>query len=722
MPPPRILFVYQYLTLGGVEIVIHTRLKEMARLGVPSKALFFYDLGGRSIFQDLKDQIVVTSNPDEQRELLDEFSPEFVVTFDSPQIIPVAKAVNPDCRIIYEAHTIYPRNFRPLRDKDLMGQCAAIFVPSEHQRVRRFETSHLPVFVVPNALKEEFFQDSEAEGRRPEQPIVVWVGRIDDRKNWRGFISVAFEIRTAANPEFWMVGGARALPEAQRQLWRAISKKGLEEELRWFPAIQHDKMPGLLRHVSRSGGCLLSTSRTESFGIAVLEAMACGCPVVVPEVGALVDLVKDGTTGRIYAPGSNAGAARSTLDLLSHPADARRMAKQAEEFARQFSPKESTRHFLECVENLDLQSTINGAGTPSGLRTSGKTPQDLEFEQAVIDHFRSGTNLDVKTPAWEAAVKSWIRYALETNARGQELSRRLEPFLSARWGKQYSWRGRKVLDVGCAYGGTLKTYVRLGAEVVGIDVNSDFLELAKLNLRDEAPGKITLRCGSIETIDPARLGQFDLIIIDNALEHVDNPEAVARILADLLLPDGALYTAVPNPFAPPQVTADPHFGVFGITLLEREIAVRYFEEIRPLWTYEVGQYPNLEDLLLWYSDSGLSVQFIDLDSSIPSEPAARDARIAELTRNVDGIQNALEAALRGSSLSGGTRLALKRAVDDYRHEYHSDLARLGKGRALAKREFLEWYSPLVWHVLAMRMSKDGKISRPNTIRTPRGDG
>jgi glycosyltransferase involved in cell wall biosynthesis len=63
-------------------------------------------------------------------------------------------------------------------------------------------------------------------------------------------------------------------------------------------------------------------SRREGFGMACLEAMAHGKPVVATDVGGLRDLVVDGETG-IVVPPRNTSALRAAIELLLGNADLR---------------------------------------------------------------------------------------------------------------------------------------------------------------------------------------------------------------------------------------------------------------------------------------------------------------------------------------------------------------------------------------------------------------
>ena len=60
----------------------------------------------------------------------------------------------------------------------------------------------------------------------------------------------------------------------------------------------------------------LLPSAQESFGLAALEAMACGVPVIASRVGGLPEVITDGLTGFLRDPEDHAGMASAVLDLL----------------------------------------------------------------------------------------------------------------------------------------------------------------------------------------------------------------------------------------------------------------------------------------------------------------------------------------------------------------------------------------------------------------------
>jgi glycosyltransferase involved in cell wall biosynthesis len=64
----------------------------------------------------------------------------------------------------------------------------------------------------------------------------------------------------------------------------------------------------------------LFTSDSESFCLSILEAMCFGCPSVATRVGGIPEVVEDGVSGILVAPGDTAALARAVEALISDPA------------------------------------------------------------------------------------------------------------------------------------------------------------------------------------------------------------------------------------------------------------------------------------------------------------------------------------------------------------------------------------------------------------------
>lgn len=98
--------------------------------------------------------------------------------------------------------------------------------------------------------------------------------------------------------------------------------------------------------VARAHACadaFITASCTETCGFSVLEAMACGLPVVAPAAQGLVDLVRDGDQGLLFAPGDVEDARQKVQRLLSDRALQQHLREQARSHAAQLTWESATR-------------------------------------------------------------------------------------------------------------------------------------------------------------------------------------------------------------------------------------------------------------------------------------------------------------------------------------------------------------------------------------------
>jgi glycosyltransferase involved in cell wall biosynthesis len=325
----KVLFVYKYLTLGGVEAVLRARLDGLAPAGIEAHAWFFHDYGGRSIFHGREDRLHV--GPVEEclrfarREGFDLLS-----SIDSEEVLPgfVGAAERPRRpRLIMECHSAYLANIEYLRGLAAYRP-AAVFTPSEGQGRLVLERlgqgqgqgmMGIEVRVVPNPLRQEFVAAPPPFSAPPPHPVIAWIGRLDEHKNWVGFLEIAGLLsRRGVDHEAWILGKPVEAGGAARLLGKAREEKVLRR-LRWFGALPYGRIPLFLDAVRDSGGVVVSTSRGESFGLTIAEAMARRCAVAAPDQSPFPELVERGRTGSLFTPGSAPAAADRIQELLADP-------------------------------------------------------------------------------------------------------------------------------------------------------------------------------------------------------------------------------------------------------------------------------------------------------------------------------------------------------------------------------------------------------------------
>jgi len=367
--------------------------------------------------------------------------------------------------------------------------------------------------------------------------------------------------------------------------------------------------------------------------------------------------------------------------------------------------------------NTNEKDNAAPAGQPRRAKAPPKLGVDEPFEEAVRGRYSPAPGSETSPEI----LGTWIRYALETNERGSHLAQHLSD-QPGKFGMlpRTDWRGCRVLDAGCAYGGTLRAFLSMGADVLGVDIDKELLDFAHLNMAKEDPNRFELLHCGIEDLSPSAVGQFDLITCDNVLEHVDDPTSSVARLADLLTPGGLLYVAVPNPFAPAQIQSDPHFGIFGITLLDRQNAEKYYRECGWEGSYTVGHYASVEEYFSWFAEAGLSSRY-DSAMAFPCESlSASRAQITDLEDQVASLADGFAALQSDPSISKAILQALQTGFDSYHNSFTRDRAFVESSSAeKIAAEFMEWYMPLVWHFLAYPVPEGEPISRPSTIHSSR---
>lgn len=181
--------------------------------------------------------------------------------------------------------------------------------------------------VVPNGLDHDLYRPDP--GVSPEPDHVVFVGRIEHYKGVDVLLS-AWPAVTRARPaaRLSILGAGSALDEMRR---RAEAERLVGVEFGGFvsDAAKVDAM--------RRARVLVQPSRKEGWGLTVLEANACGTPVVATDVPGLRDAVRSGETGMLATSGDPVALADRVLEVLGDDGLRDRLAAGALAWSSRFT-------------------------------------------------------------------------------------------------------------------------------------------------------------------------------------------------------------------------------------------------------------------------------------------------------------------------------------------------------------------------------------------------
>jgi N-acetyl-alpha-D-glucosaminyl L-malate synthase BshA len=207
-------------------------------------------------------------------------------------------------------------SFRPITSFSIL-RSQGLTAVSEFLRdetVRDFDVPRDRIDVIPNFIDIDHWRPGIVPCHRSSlapagEKIVMHVSNFRPVKRVEDVVEIFAHIAKKVAARLVMVGDG---PERPRAAARA---QGLGIGDRVLFLGKHASVEELLS----CADLFLLPSETESFGLAALEAMACGAPVVASRTGGLPEVVEHGVSGYLFPPGSVGEMAEAGIEILSDP-------------------------------------------------------------------------------------------------------------------------------------------------------------------------------------------------------------------------------------------------------------------------------------------------------------------------------------------------------------------------------------------------------------------
>jgi len=204
----------------------------------------------------------------------------------------------------------------------------------------------LPIQVIPNAI--DLSEFTPALQRQTDGPVrLLHVGRFNAFKNVETLVEAVGKLNQmdVGKFELELVGEGERRP----QLERMVADLGLTRQVHFAGWVARDRITDHYRRAD-----IFATATTwEGMPNTVLEAMACGLPIVGTRASGLHELVRDGVNGYLVPIKDSGALAEALSRLIDNGYERRRMGRQSRKLAeREFAWEYIAEQYLRIYEQL----------------------------------------------------------------------------------------------------------------------------------------------------------------------------------------------------------------------------------------------------------------------------------------------------------------------------------------------------------------------------------
>ncbi|NWQ42667.1 glycosyltransferase [Bacillus sp. EB106-08-02-XG196] len=356
----NILFVF-YVPSGGVETLNRQRCSALKKYNINGHCLYYENR--RVFINDHNVPTFITNNDGEIKKILGTGNYGAIVVVSDFQALPRFRNMGYKEKIIVEIQGYGPketartalRNAIPIVTAHANG-----FLNPKTPHIMQLLDELYPSF--PKFSFNNCFDTSQFSYRSlalSNVPMIAWIGRIEDNKNWREFLHIGHQLiqQYNSNLQLHMFEDPTISDPKQRiEFEKLINQLSLQKNLTLHSNVPNSQMAAYFSMIGDSGGFLCSTSKVEGSPYSLLEAMSCRCPVLTTDSDGVRSSIIHNQTGKYYTLGNIAEAVIQAKELMTNQLLREQIRSNALEYVnKHFNPDQYCANFINMLRSLGVK-------------------------------------------------------------------------------------------------------------------------------------------------------------------------------------------------------------------------------------------------------------------------------------------------------------------------------------------------------------------------------
>ncbi|WP_089721719.1 glycosyltransferase [Candidatus Entotheonella palauensis] len=291
--------------------------------------------------------------------------------------------------VVHMSHTLgYPKNSAvqqawerepPMRlqvEYEVLKHSDVLIAESQASKdhmVQDYGVDPARIEIIPCGVETSIFHPYDRQDARqrlglPGGPLLLFIGRLQPLKGIDTLLKCVHDVRQRHDDLRVLIvgGGVDADDPHERQererLYTLMQELRLDDYVRFIDAQPQEE----LAYYYAAADLLVMPSHYESFGMVVLEAMACGTPVVASHVGGLASTVLPGQTGFLAPVGDVQAFAQAVEQLIGAPELWQSMSEAAYLRAQAYTWPRIMKRTLQLYREVQGQNTAR-QGSPAAM-------------------------------------------------------------------------------------------------------------------------------------------------------------------------------------------------------------------------------------------------------------------------------------------------------------------------------------------------------------------